>query len=1354
MKLKSLFFFLLIALSSFAQNSKQTIGFKENKGQIIDQNGKPNDAVKYLLNSRGLNVQLKKNGFSYDVYETKKHPIKQHIHEKSSFASLKNNDKKLPDYTLEYVFHRIDIDFVNANTNVELVTEQASPDYDNYYNVPNKPEGIVNIYQYQQITYKNIYPNIDVVFSIPKDTLKTVEYNFVVHPDGKTSDIQLKFNGAKTDLVDNKIRMSVRFGEMEETLPSSWTEDGMSKKEINVCYTKIKENVYGFTSSENVLNKTVIIDPVPTRLWGTFYGGENEENILSLEIDILGNSYICGTTSSMNFIATTGAHQIVFGSSIYYGPHLYITDGFVAKFDKNGIRLWSTFYGGNLNDDISDIAISNNGLVGFCGNSWSDNNISTIGTFKDFKSGSYGEMYFGVLNPNGARLWASYYGNDNGLNLANCISVDKQNFFYISGTTTSDEFISTPNSFKEAIIDNNRFDGFLAKFDQNGNRIWGTYFGGDKDDYVTDLTLDSNNNVILVGYTISTNGISTPNSYQQYLSSNENYDGFIASFTNTGVLKWGTYFGGTEDDKILRVKNYNNTLYFSGTTNSNDLATPNAFETINQYGTSFISKFNIQNQQKIWLSYSSPDITDFDINQNEEIYLVGNAKTIRNIATSNAFNTNNNGFVSFIRKINNNCEIIWGTYLGSKGFIDDPYIKYLNNDIFYVGGTCYSYWSSPQFTNYGLTTPNSFQELSNGNREAFINKFKDCNLSSLASSNSPICVGSKIELKALGGTDYSWTGPNNFTSTDQNPTITNATELDAGKYNCNITGTGGCDGFVSVEVLVGDKIAPVPNLATLPTITGDCNTTISTFPTAIDVCAGQITATTTNPLSYSLPGTYIIIWKYDDGNGNSINQNQTVSISSQPLPTTTSPQDFCIQQNAAINEISITGQNIKWYDTSADGNLLANSTALQNGTTYYASQTINGCESDRIPVLINIQNTAAPTASANQTFCSSQNPTLNTIVISGTAIKWYNSTGSLLPNSTALQDGVTYYTSQTESGCESQNRLAVSIALIISLPANDYAELLCDDLNDGSEKVNLSKYNLKLISNTSAYTFSYYSSYTAAENQSADNQITDFSNFKLVLGDNKIYVRINSNTPCYAISELKLSLLSKPQITIPDIVPICENNTITIDAGSGYDSYLWSNAATTSSINVDNPGNYSVTVTNNYTTISCSSSKSFEVRKSNIATINSIDTQDWKDNQNTIIVYATGTGDFEYSIDGTNFQDSNQFLNIMSGQYTVHVRDKNGCGTVTDEVYLLMYPKFFTPNGDGFNDSWKIKFSDFEIGLSIKLFDRYGKLIKELLNNIGWDGTFNNHELPATDYWFVVSRANGTQYKGHFSLKR
>lgn len=474
-------------------------------------------------------------------------------------------------------------------------------------------------------------------------------------------------------------------------------------------------------------------------------------------------------------------------------------------------------------------------------------------------------------------------------------------------------------------------------------------------------------------------------------------------------------------------------------------------------------------------------------------------------------------------------------------------------------------------------------------------------------------------------------------------------------------------------------------------------------------------------------------------------------------PTTTSQQTFCIQQNATINSIAITGQNIKWYDASTNGNLLVNTTSLQNGTTYYASQTINGCEGERTPVLINIQKTDAPKSIPHQIFCASKNPTLDDIIIAGTNIKWYDSLilGNILPGTTPLQNKHTYFATQTINGCENPTRLDVTTHLIFSLPSKNYEELFCDDLNDGTETVDLSSYNSDIIPNNPNYNFSYYSSLLGAENETAAHKIGNFNNYKLVLGDNKIYVRINSNTPCYAIAELKLTLVSKPVITIEDILPICENKTITIDAGAGFTNYLWSNGATTQKITISNSGNFSVTVTNDYDIFSCSSTKNFVVINSNKATINSIETKDWTDRDNEIKVFVTGNGDYEYSIDGINYQTDNQFTGLISDEYTIRVRDKNGCGTVTDEVYLLMYPKFFTPNGDGYNDTWKIKFSETETGLTVKIFDRYGTIIKLLNNSLeSWDGTYNGALLPADDYWFEVTRANGKKYKGHFTLRR
>ncbi|MEO8515920.1 MAG: hypothetical protein ABI426_04205, partial [Flavobacterium sp.] len=480
-----LLFIFHFSIFVFAQKNTSSVGFSENKGQIVDQKGRKNAAVKYLLNTAGLNVQLRQNGFSYDVYETKKISLTRKQKERLHTSSFEKEDTlKNPNYTLEYICHRIDIDFENSNSDVTLISEGRSTDYDNYYNVPSEPDGVTNVHKFQKVTYQNIYNNIDVVFTIPEDKSKPVEYNFIVKPGGRISDIQLRFEGAKTELIENKIKISTRFGQMEEILPLSWVENGTANTEIAIGYKQLKKNVYGFESSENLVGKRIVIDPVPVRLWGTFYGGEKDERTLSLEKDAQQNVYICGSTTSKDFIATSGAHQIDFGSLYYYWA-LYITDGFIAKFDTNGSRLWSTFYGGVMDDLVKDVSISSNGIVGFCGNTWSNNNISTTGSFKEIKTGSYEEMFFGVLNSNGTRMWASYFGDNSGRNFMNSILFDNNDDIYIGGTTSSINFIATPNSHKStpptSVYD---FDGFISKFSLNGQQIWGTYYGGNKEDFL------------------------------------------------------------------------------------------------------------------------------------------------------------------------------------------------------------------------------------------------------------------------------------------------------------------------------------------------------------------------------------------------------------------------------------------------------------------------------------------------------------------------------------------------------------------------------------------------------------------------------------------------------------------------------------------------------------------------------------------------------------------------------------------------------------------------------------------------------------------------------------------------------
>ncbi len=147
---------------------------------------------------------------------------------------------------------------------------------------------------------------------------------------------------------------------------------------------------------------------------------------------------------------------------------------------------------------------------------------------------------------------------------------------------------------------------------------------------------------------------------------------------------------------------------------------------------------------------------------------------------------------------------------------------------------------------------------------------------------------------------------------------------------------------------------------------------------------------------------------------------------------------------------------------------------------------------------------------------------------------------------------------------------------------------------------------------------------------------------------------------------------------------------------------------------------------------------------------------------NSVAIFASGDGDYEYSVNDSPFQDDPVFDNVPVGINTVIINDKNGCGTSEPDEFLVAgYPKFFTPNADGINDEWFVYGIETLTDPSVFIFDRYGKLLKQLTPNDTWDGTFNGRPLPSSDYWFkldfsrtedgiVVART----IHSHFTLKR
>lgn len=580
-----------------------------------------------------------------------------------------------------------------------------------------------------------------------------------------------------------------------------------------------------------------------------------------------------------------------------------------------------------------------------------------------------------------------------------------------------------------------------------------------------------------------------------------------------------------------------------------------------------------------------------------------------------------------------------------------------------------------------------------------------------------------------------------------------------GNYAVKITDGATC--YVSSSANISNLI-PSPSVTVVHPSCGATTGSITVTSTALEYTVNGGTNWSTSPTFSGLaPGNYDVRTK--SGNGCVSTSNLTVinaPVTNSPAPTisVTQPQN-CSQLGTititTVADLYSFDNGINW----TSNNVLSN--VNPGNYTIRVKNTTTGCTSLQSFATVNgfTNTTTTPTGNTTQHFCIQDNATISNLNVTGQNIIWYDaaSGGNVLPVTTTLVNGTTYYASQTINTCESPIKLAVTAQIINYLPANNHIAYACDLLNDGSESINLTDYNDDVIANPNNYTIKYYYTLLGAQNNDAADLIPNQTDFPIGIGSTIVYVKVTDQYACAMTKKVTINLYSLPLVTTKPNYILCNNTSVLISTQTGYDSYLWSTGETTPAINATAPGNYSVTVTKNYGNISCSNSKDFTVKASNFATISKHITADWTNNDNsiTIILTAGSIGDYEYSIDGINYQESNTFYDLPNGEYTIFVRDINGCGIVSEEVYLLMHPKFFTPNGDGYNDYWRIQFSENEPALTVKLFDRYGKFIKEFgPNSLGWDGTYLGNPAPSSDYWFVVTRQNGKEHRGHFTLKR
>ncbi|OYX24637.1 MAG: hypothetical protein B7Z06_08710 [Flavobacteriales bacterium 32-35-8] len=323
----------------------------------------------------------------------------------------------------------------------------------------------------------------------------------------------------------------------------------------------------------------------------------------------------------------------------------------------------------------------------------------------------------------------------------------------------------------------------------------------------------------------------------------------------------------------------------------------------------------------------------------------------------------------------------------------------------------------------------------------------------------------------------------------------------------------------------------------------------------------------------------------------------------------------------------------------------------------------------------------------------------------------------------------------------------------INQPQTIYA---CD-LGNGYANFDLAHIETEITGNQSGLKITYFDS---GNNQLPSPLPLTFRNAQA--WSQTIYARVENelNSLCYSETSFNLIVNQLPLVSINDSYFLCNlEPSLSVSVESNFDTYNWEYQdgtiiSSTYLADLMNAGNYTLTVGQNNNGIYCENSFDFKLIRSELPSIVNVEYKELSDD-NYIKINASGDGDFEYSIDGNNYQSSNLFNNVSGGIYTVSVRDKLGCGEDFEEVIIIDYPKYFTPNGDGVNDTWQIKGMRDYPNAEIFIYDRYGKLLKQIFaQDEGWNGTFRGEKLTATDYWFTVKLNGSKTFTGHFALKR
>lgn len=403
------------------------------------------------------------------------------------------------------------------------------------------------------------------------------------------------------------------------------------------------QNLYGGGTYDAYLVK---FNSNGTLLWSTYYGGSGDDQAYSVSTDNSGNIYLVGFTSSIANIASGGFQNTYGGGS---------NDAFIVKFNSDGNRIWSSYFGGESEDQAWGVTTDLNGNVFMCGNTVSNFSISSNG-FQNIISGG-GDSFLVKFDSVGNRIWSTYYGGM-ASEYGTCVITDISNNVYLGGYTNSTSGISSLGYQNTLAGD---VDAFLVKFNPSGSRVWGSYFGGVGSDSGTSLSSDGSN-IYFSGFTNSTSNIAQ-NGFQNSFGGGV-IDAFIAKFSIAGSLSWSTYYGGQGEEYGVVSNDNSGNIILSGYTNSSDNISFGGFQdSIGGNNDLYFSIFDINGVQ-ICSSYFGGINNEWGghaISDNNEIYLVGFTNTTNGFVGGGFQSTYNGGNSDFLLAKVNSCAVTCST---------------------------------------------------------------------------------------------------------------------------------------------------------------------------------------------------------------------------------------------------------------------------------------------------------------------------------------------------------------------------------------------------------------------------------------------------------------------------------------------------------------------------------------------------------------------------------------------------------------------------------------------------------------------------------------------------------------------